>query len=424
MAQSNGTIRGVKGMPDVLPATAAGMARIEEAAARIFSSAGFREIRVPTLEPIELFERSVGEASDIVRKEMYTLEDLGGRRLALRPEGTAGITRALIENNLVQQSEEVRLWYRGPMYRYERPQKGRQRQFHQVGIEVFGNPSPLLDAEVIALNCRFLASLGIEDVTVRLNSLGGAEARDRYRGMLRAFARPELDALCEDCRARLEINPLRILDCKRASCQEIYAEAPRPLAALDDADAEHFGAVRASLERLGVPHEVDEGLVRGLDYYTRTVFEIRAAGLGAQDTVSAGGRYDGLVSQFGGRETPAMGFAAGVERILLAAEAAGAMPEPPRPTVAWVALDETARTEGLEWVERLRTRGLAAIHFLTKGSLKAQMRAANAAGVRFVLLRGEAERASQSVALKDLETGEQQLVELDVERLTALLGKG
>ena len=412
------TLRGVKGMPDLQPVEAERFRRFEAVAASLLGRAGFREVRTPLLEPLALFQRSVGESSDIVRKEMYTLKDLGERDLALRPEGTAGVVRAVVEHSMVAPGEELRLWYTGPMFRQERPQKGRLRQFHQIGCEVFGTAAPTLDAEIIALNWRLLEALGVGGLELRLGSLGGESSRTQYRSALLDWLAPHAPELCDDCRTRLQLNPLRVLDCKNPVCKAIVADAPAPLDALEDEDRHHFEAVTAALAGLGIPVTVDPRLVRGLDYYTRTVYEIQSGALGAQSAVSAGGRYDNLVASFGGQPAPAFGFALGLERLslILGDDAAAG-----RHGLAWVALDDAARLEGLEWTDRLRSNGLTALLFQHKGSLKAQMRAADAAGCRYALIRGGSEREAGTVACRDLEDGRQFAVALDVVALVEAL---
>ncbi len=398
--------KGVKGMPDILPVDSPRWNVLEQVAHGVFAGAGLSEIRTPVLESRDVFVRTVGESSDIVRKEMYSLEDGGGRQLVLRPECTASVARAVVEHKLIGSGEELRLWYRGPMFRYERPQKGRQRQFFQLGVEVFGNPDPLLDAEVIGLNVQLLNALGITDFQVKVNSIGDSASRPAYQQALVAYATDNDSVICDDCRQRRQINPLRMLDCKVPDCRKLFADAPKPLDYLDPGSREHFDKVCGGLDTLGVPWELDPSLVRGLDYYTRTVFEITSTALGAQDAISAGGRYDTLIEDFGGSATPAFGFAAGYERLLLAAADAFPEPEPTRP-VAWIALDDEARIEGLAVVSALRAAGVPAIHFLHKGSMKAQMRAANNVDAAAVLIRGSDDRQTGVVQLKRMDSGEQ-----------------
>lgn len=414
-------IQSVKGMPDLLPGDIGARRFVERAAAEQFARAGIQEIRTPLLEPLELFVHSVGETSDIVRKEMYTLVDQGGRQLALRPEGTAAVVRAVLQHGLLGQGEEVRLWYTGAMFRQENTQKGRLRQFQQIGVEVFGAASPWLDAELIALNVSFLKYCRVATLPVQLNSLGDQESRASYRGLLLEFLQKNRQAVCDDCKARTATNPLRVLDCKLAACQALYATGPVPSDTLSDLSRQRFDEVQQTLVNLNVEFELNPRLVRGLDYYTDTVFEIPAAGLGAQNTVSAGGRYDGLVSAFGGPETPAFGFAAGVERMLLAAT--GLPAEGTATTVAWIALDDVARREGVTWVHQLRERQIAAIQFTHKGSVKAQMRAANSAGAGFALIRGNDDRQRGEVVLKNLASGEQSAIRADLDAVAAALAK-
>jgi len=415
------TLKGVRGMPDILPPQSSLWQALEQTVSAWMRRSGFQQIRLPYLEELAVFQRSVGSSSDIVRKEMYTLTDHGDRLLGLRPDGTAGVVRAAIEHGLIgAPGVERRLWYLGPMFRYERPQKGRLRQFHQFGAELFGVASPYVDAEMIELNVQILIALGVGDLHVEINSLGGEGSRTTYRQRLVGFARKHEDDLCSDCHQRLDVNPLRILDCKNADCQAIYADAPTPLSSLDDEDSAHFQAVREGLDAIGVAYHVQPRLVRGLDYYTRTVFEIKAGGLGAQDTVSAGGRYDGLVAEFGGKPTPALGFAAGIERILLAAQGA-LQPPASRPQLVWIAQDEAARVEALRWLPVLRRAGLHAEHAWHKGSLKAQMRAANAVEAEVVLVRGQAERDAGEVVLRHLPSGKEERVALARDAILAVL---
>ncbi|RMF17449.1 MAG: histidine--tRNA ligase [Candidatus Dadabacteria bacterium] len=397
--------RSVKGMPDLLPAEARQVRELERIAATFFEKAGFQELRTPILEAAELFSRAVGESSDIVRKEMYHLTDLGGRELVLRPEGTAPIVRAVLQHKLVAPGEAARLWYVGPMFRQENTQKGRQRQFVQIGAEWFGAGGPWADAETIGLNVRLLEAFSVNIDAVEVNSLGNAASRLAYREKLVGFLDKYAEQLCADCKERRQLNPLRVLDCKNQQCQAIYADAPVPLDALDEPSRQHFDAVCQGLETLRIEFVVNARLVRGLDYYSDTVFELKSSRLGAQATVSAGGRYDSLVESFGGPPTPAVGFAAGVERILLAREAEPAAEM--TPDVVWIALDEPARREGLGVVDQLRAGGMVALQLFHKGSVKAQMRGANQLGARFAVLCGDDERARAVWAVRDLQQREQ-----------------
>ncbi|MGD2116099.1 MAG: histidine--tRNA ligase, partial [Acidobacteriota bacterium] len=309
-------IRRPKGTRDLLPPETAVWSAVEETARRTFGRYGYGEIRTPVLEETELFVRGVGEATDIVGKEMYTFTDKGGRSLTLRPESTASVARAYVENGLQQRPSPVKLYYLGPQFRYERPQKGRYRQFYQIGAELLGDAGPVSDAELILMLIDFLGALEFEGLTVLLNTVGGPESRAAYRDELVRFLEPKREVLSDDSRRRLTTNPLRILDTKVEREREILADAPRLADSLTAEDREHFGAVRSILDRFGVGYRVDDRLVRGLDYYTRTVFEITAAGLGAQDAIVGGGRYDALISEVGGPETPGIGFAIGEDRLI------------------------------------------------------------------------------------------------------------
>ncbi|HYQ95709.1 MAG TPA: histidine--tRNA ligase, partial [Candidatus Eisenbacteria bacterium] len=307
-----------RGTRDILPGEVERWHWLEERTRAVMALYGYREVRTPLFEATDLFVRSVGESTDIVRKELYTFQDRKGRSLTLRPEGTAPLVRAYLENPELRAESPTRLYYMGPMFRYERPQAGRYRQFWQIGAELLGSARPEADAEMIDLFRAIMWDVGLRNVTVLLNSLGDSVCRPRYREAIRAYFKKHEDRLCGDCKERLETNPLRILDCKVPSCAPIIALAPSVLDSLCPECAEHFEAVKRSLTGLGIPYEVAPRLVRGLDYYTRTVFEIHAASLGAQNAVGGGGRYDQLVKDFGGPDTPAIGFSIGMERLLLA----------------------------------------------------------------------------------------------------------
>jgi len=311
------SIAAVKGFRDVLPEESRLWHQIEATAARVFAQHDFQPIALPIVERTELFARSLGESTDVVEKEMYTFEDRDGALLTLRPEATAGAVRAYLDSGLGAQRQVARFWYTGPMFRRDRPQKGRYRQFHQIGAEAFGQAEPLVDAEVLVMLMRFLRHVGAREPRLDLGSLGDAACRPAYRERLAAFARPRAEKLCADCRRRIEQNPLRLLDCKVPGCRSELEDAPVMLDHLCEACREHFTVVRALLEREGIAHTIAPRLVRGLDYYNRTAFEITAGGLGAQNAVAGGGRYDGLVAALGGPDVPAFGFAIGVERLAM-----------------------------------------------------------------------------------------------------------
>ena len=391
-------------MNDLLPQTCARWQRVEAAARAVLEAYGYREIRFPLLEKTELFTRSIGTATDIVEKEMYTFEDRNGESLTLRPEGTAGCVRAGIENGLLY-NQVQRLWYAGPMFRHERPQKGRLRQFHQIGVEAFGLAGPDIDAELILMSARFWRALGVGELRLELNSLGTPAGRAAYREKLLAYLKAHHAELDEDSRRRLEQNPLRILDSKNPTMQDVIAGAPRLAEHLDPASREHFAQLCAYLDAVGVRYTVNPRLVRGLDYYTRTVFEWMSDRLGAQSTVCAGGRYDGLVELLGGQSTPAAGFALGLERLAELLELQGSAPGDSHPQAYLVLLGAAAQQAGLRLAETLRDAGLRVECHCGGGGLKSQLKRADRSGARFALLLGEGELAARAVAVKDLRAG-------------------
>jgi histidyl-tRNA synthetase len=398
----------VRGMHDILPEDGLRHRHVIETARTIAGLYGYRPIETPIVEPSAVFQRTLGDTSDIVTKEMYTFEDRGGESLTLRPEGTAGVARAFITAGLAQ-AVPCKFFYSGPMFRYERPQKGRQRQFYQVGVELLGAPEPEGDAEVIAMAARLLEALELAGNTVlHLNSLGDLDSRQAYRAALLDYLRPRAEALSEESRLRLERNPLRILDSKDERDRAIVADAPRFDAYLNAASREFFAAVCRDLTRLGVAYEVDPRLVRGLDYYTHTAFEFVSDALGAQATVLAGGRYDGLIGAMGGPETPGVGWAAGVERLsMLCAEP----PAPPRPLTV-MPVSEAEQGIALEVADRLRRAGIA-VDMAYRGNLKKRMKHANRVGARAAVILGEEEVARGLAKVRNLDTGEERDVPLD-----------
>jgi histidyl-tRNA synthetase len=395
-----GTIAAVKGFRDVLPEESARWQALEREALALFGLYGFGEIRLPVAERTELFARSLGETTDIVEKEMYSFRDRDQAEtsLTLRPEATAGVVRAWLENGLAGAAPVARLFYRGPMFRRERPQRGRYRQFYQIGAEVIGRDDPLTDAELLVMLTQYLSRVGARDTRLLLNSLGDAACRPAYRERLRAFGEAHRDALCEDCHRRLERNPLRILDCKVPGCREVVARAPVVLDSLCDPCRTHFDGVRALLDQEGVPYELAPRLVRGLDYYCRTAFEVVAAGLGAQNAVGGGGRYDGLVAALGGPEVCGVGFALGVERLAMVADVAV---EPPPLTVV-LPLGDDAVAPALRLATRLRGEGVATGIEASGRSLKALLRSADRQGARLAVILGEDELRAGSATLRDL----------------------
>jgi histidyl-tRNA synthetase len=399
-------IKGVRGAPDILPPDTAAWQGLEATARAVLARYGYAEIRTPLFERTELFVRGIGEGTDIVEKEMYTFEDRGGESLTLRPEATASLMRAYVEHSLAARGGLAKLYLVGPMFRHERPQSGRFRQFHQVDVEAVGSPGPGIDVEVIALADHLLRAWGLAETELHVNSIGDPACRPAYREAFVAYLAGRREALCADCRVRLEKNPLRILDCKQPGCRAIAAAAPTISGFLCDPCREHFAAVRTLLEGLGVRHQVNERLVRGLDYYTRTTFEFLNPALGAQNAVAGGGRYDGLVEEVGGPPTPSIGFAIGLERILASLGGAPRAPEAVADGV-YVATAGIGLAEGLGLAQELRRHGVRTGVDLDARSLKAQLRQANKEQFGFAAILGETELRQGRVTLKDLRSGEQ-----------------
>ena len=411
------TIRSIRGMHDILPEQTPLWQWLENRLSAIFASYDFHEIRIPLLEQAEVFMRAIGQATDVVEKEMYAFEDRNGDILSLRPEGTAGVVRAAIQHGLLH-TPGLKVWYQGPMFRHERPQKGRQRQFHQFGAEVFGMEQPAADVELIAMVERIWRELGLSDkVRLEINSLGDREDRVRYRQQLVDFLRPHVDRLDPDSQRRLDTNPLRIFDSKHPETQAIMADAPRLADALGDDARAHFEQVCRLLDQLDIDYRVNSGLVRGLDYYCRTVFEWITDDLGAQGTVCAGGRYDELVAMQGGKDTPGIGFALGVERLLALLTASG-MERVQAPQVYLVSQVDIA--EALTMAERLRTMfpGLGVGMSLGGGSFKAQFKRADRSGAALAVILGESELAEGLVQIKQLRAKSAEQVAVPVEQLS------
>ncbi len=404
-------VQAVRGMNDLLPETLATWQRVEQTARELLLAYGYREIRVPLVEHSELFSRSIGQATDIVSKEMYSFEDRNGESLSLRPEATAGIVRAGIEHGFLH-NQVQRLWHAGPMFRHERPQKGRYRQFHQVDVEAFGMAGPDIDAELILLGARLWRALGISDLRLEINSLGTPEARGRYRQALVRYLEERRDQLDEDSIRRLPANPLRVLDSKEAATQALLADAPKLLDYFDESSRSHFEQLQSYLRATDVAYGVNPRLVRGLDYYTHTVFEWTTDRLGAQGAVCGGGRYDGLVEELGGRPTPATGFAIGMERLVeLVQQTTPARSDPTLDAYVAVMGGPREIERAFSLAERLREVGLRVECNCGGGSLKSQMRRADRSGARLALLLGEAEAKREVVGVKDLrEDGAQQEV--------------
>jgi len=418
---SKETLQAVKGMNDILPEEAELWLWFEEVVRDWLHSYGYRNIRMPLVEPTALFKRAIGEVTDIVEKEMYSFEDaLNGDQLTLRPEGTASCVRAVMQHNLLYNAPQ-RLYYTGQMFRHERPQKGRYRQFHQVGVESLGFAGPDMDAEQILMCARLWERLGLTDVTLQLNTLGDAESRHRHRAKLIAYFEQHLESLDAEAQRRLHSNPLRILDSKNPAMQELIAAAPRLMDELDEAALQHFEELQAILKRHDVAYEINPRLVRGLDYYNRTVFEWVTTRLGAQGTICAGGRYDGLVEQIGGKPAPAMGFAMGVERLLaLVLEDGMAMPRAEL-DVYVVHQGELAGQLASRVAEQLRDSGLRVVLHCGGGSFKSQMKKADASGAVVAVVIGDDEACANEVSVKPLRGGEQ--LRVSVQHLNETLNK-
>ena len=398
-------LRAIRGMPDILPAQTPAWQHLERCVSELLGSYAYHEIRLPLLEPTELFARSIGEVTDIVEKEMYSFADRNGDSMTLRPEGTASCVRAVLQHGLLQQVPQ-RLWYMGPMFRYERPQMGRQRQFHQVGVETFGLEGPDIEAEHLLMTARLWRRLGVADrVRLEINSLGSTASRAAYRSALVAYLTARETELDDDSRRRLASNPLRILDSKNPGTQALLREAPRLTDHLDAESEAHFAGLRALLDAAGLAYTINPALVRGLDYYGRTVYEWVTESLGAQGTVCAGGRYDGLVSELGGPATPGVGFAMGIERLLLLMQAAGASTGPDNhPHAYWVVADPAAPGLALVLGEQLRDAlpGLRLQLNCGGGSIKSQMKRADRSGAALALILGSDELAAGEVSVREL----------------------
>jgi histidyl-tRNA synthetase len=401
-------------MQDILPDDQPHWQSLIERCCDIAKRYGYRRIDTPIVEATEVFLRGVGETTDVVEKEMYTFFDKAENSLTLRPEFTAAVCRAYLEHGMASWPQPVRLYSIGPLFRYDRPQAGRYRQFHQFNVEAIGEADPTLDAEVIDLAGLLYEEVGLTGVSLLVNSIGDEACRPRYVAALRDFFARYLDDLCADCRGRLGRNPLRLLDCKNPTCQRIGDEAPRSVDWLCEACAAHFATLIRYLDRLGRPWRIDHRLVRGLDYYTRTVFEYQPADVGGQSTIGGGGRYDGLIAQLGGRPTPGIGFATGLERILLNRKRAGLDAPPPDVPVAYVvAVAETVVAEAVALAARLRRGGVATAGPVGGRGLKGQLRAANASGATYAVIVGPDELAVGAAQLKPMRGGEPQLVPIE-----------
>ena len=406
--------KAIKGTKDVLPSEVYKNQYIESTCLTVAENFGYKEMRTPVFEHTELFQRGVGDTTDVVQKEMYTFDDKGGRSITLRPEGTAGAARSFLENGLSNEALPQKICYLTSCYRYEKPQAGRLREFHQFGIECFGATSPLADAEMIALAKQIFDELGVKDLHLELNSIGCQTCRAEYHKALKEYFASRVDELCDTCRDRLDRNPMRILDCKSPVCSEIAKDAPVVLDYLCDECKEHFEKTKSYLDAMNIEYIVNPQIVRGLDYYTKTVFEFVADSIGAQGTVCGGGRYDGLIEELGGQHTPSLGFGMGLERLQLVMEAQGCeFPEPSRPDLFIVAMGDKATLKAVEIAKDMRDEGYSVVYDLNGRSLRAQMKYADKISAKYNVVIGDNEVDTKSAVLKDMATGEQSNISLE-----------
>ena len=406
--------KAIKGTKYVLPKDVHKNQYIEATALDIASKFGYKEIRTPVFEHTELFQRGVGDTTDVVQKEMYTFDDKGGRSITLRPEGTAGAVRSYLENGLCNEALPQKVCYLISCYRYEKPQAGRLREFHQFGVECFGSASPLADAEIIALAKSLFDTLGVKDLSLEINSIGCPTCRAEYHKALKKYFSSRKDELCDTCKSRLDRNPMRILDCKSPICHEIAEGAPVVIDYLCDECKEHFENVQKYLKAQNIEYTINPQIVRGLDYYTKTVFEFVSNSIGAQGTVCGGGRYDGLVEELGGQHTPSLGFAMGIERLMLLMEAQGCeFPEAEKPDLFIVALGEKATLKAVEIAKDMREEGFSALLDLNQRSVRAQMKYADKLGAKFNVVIGDNEVEAKTAKLKNMQTGEETEINLD-----------
>ncbi len=417
-------IKKPRGTEDILPNDSKIWRLIENTAHEICAKYGYKEIRTPVFEDTSLFSRGVGDTTDVVQKEMYTFNDKGGRSITLRPEGTASLVRSYIENSLYANPQPTKLYYLISCYRYEKPQSGRLREFHQFGLECFGSDSSATDAEIITLAFEFFKTLGVKDLSLNLNSIGCEKCKPKYNEELKKYFSSHIDKLCDTCKDRLEKNPMRIIDCKSPVCQEVCADAPRMIDYLcEDCDS-HFNQLTSYLDKLNIKYTIDPNIVRGLDYYTRTVFEITSDALGAQSTVCGGGRYNGLVEELGGKPTPGMGFAMGIERLILILKSQGIeLGESLGPNIFVASIGDNASLTAQKLVYDLRNKGLWAERDLCDRSVKAQMKYANKLGACYSIVIGDDEVLNNKASLKNMGTGEETVVELSCDSIYNIIKK-
>ena len=405
--------KAIKGTKDVLPKEVHKNQYIEATVLDIAEKYGYKEIRTPVFEHTELFQRGVGDTTDVVQKEMYSFDDKGGRNITLRPEGTAGAARAFLENGLSNEALPQKVCYITSCYRYEKPQAGRLREFHQFGVECFGSQSPLADAEIISLAKSIFDNLGVNDIILEINSIGCPECRAKYHEALKEYFRARQDELCDSCRDRLERNPMRILDCKSPVCSKIADGAPVVLDYLCDECKEHFDAVQKYLKAENIKFKVNPKIVRGLDYYTKTVFEFVSGSIGAQGTVCGGGRYDGLIEELGGQHTPSLGFGMGLERLMLLMETQGCdFPESSKPDLFIVSLGDKATLKAVEIAKDMREEGFSCLYDINGRGLRAQMKYADKLGAKYTIVIGDNEVADGIARLKNMKTGEENEIAL------------
>ena len=406
--------KAIKGTKDILPAESYKNQYIESTCLSVAEKFGYKEMRTPVFEHTELFQRGVGDTTDVVQKEMYTFDDKGGRSITLRPEGTAGAARAFLENGLCNEALPQKICYLTSCYRYEKPQAGRLREFHQFGIECFGATSPLADAEMISLAKNVFDELGVKDLHLEINSIGCPTCRGEYHKALKEYFSARKDELCDTCRDRLDRNPMRILDCKSPVCSEIAAGAPVVLDYLCDDCREHFENVKKYLSAMNIEYTVNPQIVRGLDYYTKTVFEFVADSIGAQGTVCGGGRYDGLIEELGGQKTPSLGFGMGLERLQLVMDAQGCeYPDAGKADLFIVAMGDKAKLKAVEIAKDMREEGFSVLYDLNDRSIRAQMKYADKVGARFNVVIGDNEIETDKAELKNMTTGEKNEISLE-----------